>query len=50
MNIPTILSKVSSLSSSYEVEVNLSELSKDIIESPQISGLYLGWKRKDTHK
>jgi hypothetical protein len=50
MNISTILSKVSSLSSSYEVSVNLSELSQDIIESPQISGLYLGWVRKDNQK
>jgi hypothetical protein len=50
MNISTIVSKVPSLSKNYEVKVNLSELSQDIIESPKISGLYLGWMRKDTHK
>jgi hypothetical protein len=37
-------------SNDFEVKVNLSELSTDVIESPKISGLYLGWMSKDTHK
>jgi hypothetical protein len=37
-------------SNNFEVKVNSSELSTDIIESPRIEGLYLGWMRKDTHK
>ena len=37
-------------SNKCEVKINLSEISTDIIESPKISGLYLGWVRKDTCK
>ena len=37
-------------SNDFEVKINLSELSANVIESPEISGLYLGWMRKDTHK
>jgi hypothetical protein len=37
-------------STEIKVIINLSEISINIIESPNISGLYLGWKRKDTHK
>jgi hypothetical protein len=39
-----------SQSSKIEVRINPSEISTNIIESPNISGLYLGWMRKDTHK
>jgi hypothetical protein len=50
MNIVTTLNKTIVQANSYKVKINSSELTTQVIKSPTLLGLYLGWLRKDTQK
>jgi hypothetical protein len=50
MNIATISDRTIAQSNSYEVKINSDELTTQVIQSPTLLGLYLGWLRKDTQK
>ena len=50
MNMKSAVSGIISKMNVREVEVNADEFSANIIESPTINGLYLGWVRKDTQR
>jgi hypothetical protein len=50
MNTKSAVSGIISKVNIREVEVNVDEFSANVIESPTINGLYLGWVRKDTQR
>jgi hypothetical protein len=50
MNTKSAVSGIISKVDVREVEVNADEFSANIIESPTINGLYLGWVRKDIQR
>jgi hypothetical protein len=50
MNVKSAARGIISKSNVCEVGINEQEFSANVIESPKINGLYLGWVRKDTHR
>jgi hypothetical protein len=50
MNVKSAARGIISKSNVCEVGINEEEFSANVIESPKINGLYLGWVRKDTHR
>jgi hypothetical protein len=50
MNVKSAAHGIVSKSNVCEVGINEEEFSANVIESPKINGLYLGWIRKDTHR
>jgi hypothetical protein len=50
MAVKSTVSGIISKSNVYKIEINEGEFSANVIESPTINGLYLGWVRKDTQK
>ena len=49
MNVKSAARGIISNLNVCEVGINEEEFSANVIESPTINGLYLGWIRKDTH-
>jgi hypothetical protein len=50
MNVKSTARGIISKSNVCEIGINDEEFSANVIESPKINGLYLGWVRKDTHR